>query len=76
MTGSAKRESSAASVVLFDIGGVLAELGAISELLGAGDDADLWRRWILSESVRAFEKGEISVDTFGAVRSFGVRTRT
>ncbi len=53
-------------LVLFDMGGVLVELGPLAELLGVDEDsADFWPRWLTSETVRAFEQGRCSVDEFG-----------
>jgi len=54
--------------VLFDVGGVLVELGGIEAMLAwthDRTDADgLWRAWLGSEAVRAFERGRIDIDTF------------
>ena len=47
-------------LVLFDLGGVLVELGGVEEfrrLAGAGDEDEIWRRWLSSPSVRRFERG-------------------
>ena len=47
-------------LVLFDLGGVLIELGGVEEfrrLVGAGDEDEVWRRWLSSPSVRRFERG-------------------
>src|SRR5580658_3969494 len=52
-----------ARVVLFDVGGVLVELGGIDALLGwlgAQTTAEeLWKVWLRSPAVRAFERGQI-----------------
>ena len=61
--------------VLFDMGGVLVELGPLDELLGStmsGDD--FWPRWLASPSVRAFESGRCGVDEFagGLVEELGL----
>jgi putative hydrolase of the HAD superfamily len=51
--------------VLFDMGGVLVELGPLDELLGSAmEGADFWPRWLASPSVRALESGRASVDEF------------
>ncbi len=53
--------------VLFDMGGVLVELGPLDELLGASMSGDeFWPRWLASPSVRAFESGRCTVDDFAA----------
>lgn len=51
--------------VLFDMGGVLVELGPLAELLGdAMDGEEFWPRWLASPSVRGLESGRCSVDEF------------
>ncbi len=51
--------------VLFDMGGVLVELGPLDELLGdAMDGEEFWPRWLASPSVRGLESGRCSVDAF------------
>jgi len=46
------------AVVLFDMGGVLIELGPMPELLGLPmSEAAFWPAWLTSEAVRAFESG-------------------
>lgn len=54
-------------VVLFDMGGVLVELGPLDELLGGdGLPADeFWPRWLSSPAVRALESGRCSIEEFG-----------
>ena len=50
------------------MGGVLVELGPLTEILGDRptlDEADFWERWLASPTVRSFEMGECSVETFG-----------
>lgn len=51
---------------MFDMGGVLVELGPLPELLGAPDldPAEFWRRWLRSDAVRAFELGRTDLSTF------------
>jgi len=47
-------------VVLFDLGGVLADfggLGPLRQMSGIESDDELWRRWLTSEPVRRFESG-------------------
>jgi putative hydrolase of the HAD superfamily len=53
--------------VLFDLGGVLIQLGGVTKMLGwAGwDRAEFWRRWLASPSVRRFESGKITAEEFG-----------
>lgn len=51
--------------VLFDMGGVVVELGPLDGLLGtAMEAADSWPRWLASPSVRSFERGQCTVDEF------------
>jgi putative hydrolase of the HAD superfamily len=65
-------------VILFDLGGVLIELGGVEQMMGWSDGVltteDLWRRWLTSESVRRFETGAIEGSEFaaGVVREFGI----
>ena len=58
------------SVVLFDVGGVLVELSGVSTVLGWVADrwtpAELWRRWLHSPAVRAFETGRCDAETFAS----------
>ncbi|MGI9611648.1 MAG: HAD family hydrolase [Acidimicrobiales bacterium] len=55
------------SAVLFDMGGVVVELGPLDQLLGADIPADVfWPRWLASPAVRSFERGHCSVDVFAA----------
>lgn len=52
--------------ILFDMGGVLVELGPLEELLGGSmRSQDFWPRWLSSPSVRAFESGRCGVEEFG-----------
>src|SRR3954451_5608291 len=47
-------------VVVFDLGGVLADfggLGPLREMSGIDSDEELWRRWLTSDPVRRFERG-------------------
>jgi HAD superfamily hydrolase (TIGR01509 family) len=53
--------------VLFDLGGVLIELGGVAmlqELAGIGSDEEVWRRWLACPWVRKFEKGQCSAIEF------------
>ncbi len=55
-------------VVLFDLGGVLVELGGVAPMksfAGIDDDDELWRRWLSCRWVREFERGGCSVEDFG-----------
>jgi HAD superfamily hydrolase (TIGR01509 family) len=54
--------------VVFDMGGVIVDLGPISDLLGGEPATDdlLWERWLTSTAVRDFEMGRCSVEEFGA----------
>lgn len=53
--------------VVFDMGGVLVELGPLTEILG--DDPltpeDFWSRWLRSPAVRDFERGRCTPEEFG-----------
>ncbi len=53
-------------VVLFDMGGVLVELGNLVDELGVSDMTleEFWGRWLASPVVREFERGDGSVDAF------------
>jgi FMN phosphatase YigB (HAD superfamily) len=53
--------------VLFDLGGVLIEVGgvrAMGVLAGIDDDREVWRRWLTCPWVREFERGRCSVAEF------------
>jgi glucose-1-phosphatase len=53
--------------VLFDLGGVLIELGgveALQELAGIADNEEVWRRWLTCPWVRKFERGQCSATEF------------
>jgi putative hydrolase of the HAD superfamily len=55
-------------VILFDLGGVLIELGGLPiRMQGAGvpTDEEDWRRWLTSPSVRRFESGRSTPEEFG-----------
>lgn len=54
-------------VLLFDVGGVLIELGGIGlwkELTGQTDDAEMWRRWLECQVVKDFESGRSGAQDF------------
>ncbi|MGP0031252.1 MAG: HAD-IA family hydrolase [Acidimicrobiales bacterium] len=56
-------------IVLFDLGGVLLDVGGVNPmraLAGIDDDEELWRRWLTSPWVRRFERGQCSADAFAA----------
>jgi glucose-1-phosphatase len=57
-------------VVLFDVGGVLVQLSGAATVLewvaGRLTPAELWRAWLQSPSVRAFETGRTDAATFAA----------
>ncbi len=60
-------QGQAIEVVLFDIGGVLAEwtgLPVMRELTGAASDLDVAGRWLMSPWVRRFESGRCSEQEF------------
>ncbi len=76
---TATATATAIEVVLFDLGGVLIELGGIRELASfAGEpgnpaenreptraaEDELWRRWLTCPWVRRFERGECDADSF------------
>ena len=53
--------------VLFDLGGVLIELGGVAtlrEMAGIAGDDEVWRQWLASPWVRRFEMGRCSPDEF------------
>ncbi len=53
--------------ILFDLGGVLVELGGMSTMQSwtNWDLEELWRRWLSSPTVRRFESGKIPAEQFG-----------
>lgn len=59
---------SAVAAVVFDLGGVLAEVSGVAtlrELARIDSDDELWRRWLHCEWVRRFELGQCSSEAFG-----------
>ncbi len=66
-TGNETVGDTGITAVLFDMGGVLVELGSLPELLGSGcDENRFWPRWLSSPAVRRFERGDCSPDEFAA----------
>lgn len=64
-------------VVLFDLGGVVVELAGVpiwQAWTGAGDEAEVWERWLRSTAVRRFESGRCGADEFAReiVAEFGL----
>jgi putative hydrolase of the HAD superfamily len=54
-------------VVLFDLGGVVVELGGVEELgalVGESREEEIWRRWLECPWVRSFERGQCSEGEF------------
>ena len=66
MTTDTKREmNKRKQVVLFDIGGVLADLGDPAQAVGLDlTDEGFWEIWLNSANVHAFEKGEMEASEF------------
>lgn len=65
-------------VVLFDLGGVLVDLGGMGDLgvfAGESSEDELWRRWLVCPWVRRFERGLCDADSFarGMVDSWSMR---
>lgn len=60
--------SNSIKVVLFDLGNVLVDLGSaedINRMLAAnGAETEAWKTWLQSPSVRAFDRGQISLEAF------------
>jgi len=56
-------------VVLFDLGGVLIELGGMGELAvfsNESDEDEIWRRWLSCPWVRRYERGQCESQAFAA----------
>jgi putative hydrolase of the HAD superfamily len=56
-------------IVLFDLGGVLIDVGGVppmKELARIDSDEEMWQRWLTCRWVRSFERGECSADDFAA----------
>lgn len=65
------------AAVVFDLGGVLVELGGVPDmqrLSGIEGEEELWRRWLGCPWVRSFERGRCSPDEFaaGLVEAWGL----
>jgi putative hydrolase of the HAD superfamily len=57
----------ATQVVLFDLGGVLVELGGVDRfggLIGETDESEIWRIWLGSHWVRRYERGRCTREEF------------
>jgi glucose-1-phosphatase len=55
--------------ILFDLGGVLIELGGMAtfqELAGLAGEEEMWERWLACPWVRRFERGQCSGTEFAA----------
>jgi len=61
--------SESIDVVLFDLGGVLIELGGMGDMAIFADEEDadeIWRRWLSCPWVRRYERGECDTRSFAA----------
>ena len=64
--------------ILFDLGGVMIELAGVERMLewspALGTTEELWRRWLSSPAVRAYETGRMHRDDFARalVDEFGL----
>ncbi len=59
--------TASADIVLFDLGGVLIELGGVNamrELADIASDDEVWQRWLTCPWVRSFERGRCSASEF------------
>jgi glucose-1-phosphatase len=57
------------TAVIFDLGGVLAEVSGVQRLramAGIDSDEQVWHRWLTCEWVRSFERGGCKPDEFAA----------
>ena len=64
-TGDHEATRAPIRAVLFDMGGVLVELGPLDQLLGvAMPPEEFWPRWLGSPAVRAYERGACDTVTF------------
>lgn len=69
-------------VILFDLGGVLIELTGVPVMLewtrGRFTEDQLWKRWLSSPAVRAFESGRSTPEQFSGamVAEFGLPVST
>jgi glucose-1-phosphatase len=56
-------------IVLFDLGGVLIEVGGVGPMRTMAkidSDEELWQRWLTCPWVRRFERGQCTADEFAA----------
>ena len=64
------------TTLLFDLGGVLIELGSLQQMMASSpfDDQQIWKNWISSPSVRRFESGRCTDIEFaqGMINEFGL----
>ena len=54
-------------VVLFDLGGIVIELGGMRDIVvfsGEQDESEIWRRWLHCPWVQRFERGECDARAF------------
>lgn len=61
--------TAAVKAVVFDLGGVLAEVSGVPSLramAGIDSDEELWQRWLTCEWVRSFERGGCTAEEFAA----------
>lgn len=68
-------------VLLFDVGGILIELGGIEiwkNLTGQTDEAELWSQWLNCQVVKDFESGRSTPTDFanGMVRKYDLQIST
>jgi hypothetical protein len=66
-------------MVLFDLGGVLADFGGVGpmrELADLDTDEEEWKRWLACRWVRAFERGSCAAEEFavGLVSEWSFRS--
>lgn len=64
---SPTRDAPDIEVVLFDLGGVLVELGGMGDMVAFADEPDedeIWRRWLACPWVRRYERGECDSHAF------------
>ena len=64
-------------LVLFDLGGVLIELGGVGELgdlAGIQEEEEIWRRWLSCPWVKRFDSGTCSPEGFadGVIEHWGL----
>ena len=65
----ANRQQTETRFVLFDLGGVLIDLGGVEEfgaLIGVTNTDEIWRRWLTSPWVRRYERGQCAREEFAA----------